>query len=202
MSDGERFSGVAVGSIAAGALFLYAAIKGYSIPNTIKALISGKSPVGQVQTTGLTGTSSIVGTATGGGGTASGSAIASDALKYAGQGYIYGGPSSPGRWDCSSFVSYVLGHDLGLAIPGGTWVSVTASGTQHGPDSSAYMSFGTSVPLAQAQPGDLVATADHMGIVIGNGQMISAQNAQLGTGPGSYTSGFPGGTPVCRSVSS
>ncbi len=59
--SGEKFSGVAAGSIAAGALFLYAAIKGYSIPNTIKALIQGKTPAGQAQTTGLTGTSAIQG---------------------------------------------------------------------------------------------------------------------------------------------
>lgn len=32
----------------------------------------------------------------------SGTAIASDALKYAGQGYVYGGNASrPGDWDCS-----------------------------------------------------------------------------------------------------
>jgi len=199
MADGEKFSGIAVGSIAAGGIFVYAGIKGYSIPNTIKVLISGKNPAVQAQTTGLTGTSSI-GDTSGATGSASGSAIASDALKYVGQRYIYGGPSTPGKWDCSSFVSYVLGHDLGLAIPGGNWASVTANGTQHGPDSSAYMSFGTSVPLSSAQPGDIVATADHMGIVIGNGQMVSAQDPQLGTGIGNYTSGFPGGTPVCRRV--
>jgi cell wall-associated NlpC family hydrolase len=198
---GERFSGVALGSIAAGALFVYAGIKGYSIPNTIKALITGKSPAAQTQATPVSGSvqasTTALTTATG---SASGSAISADAMKYVGQGYIYGGPSTPGKWDCSSFVSYVLGHDLGLPVPGGTWASVTANGTQHGPASGSYMSFGSSVPLAQAQPGDLVATADHMGIVTGGGQMVSAQNPQLGTGVGGYTSGFPGGTPVCRRV--
>jgi hypothetical protein len=53
---GERFSGVALGSIAVGALFAYAGIKGYSIPNTIKALISGQSPAGQSQATPVSGT--------------------------------------------------------------------------------------------------------------------------------------------------
>ena len=132
--------------------------------------------------------------------TATNSAIANDALQYVGDGYVYGGPSTPNKWDCSSFVSYVLGHDLGMAIPGGSWASVTANGTQHGPASGTYMSFGTSVPLAQAQAGDLLATGDHIGICIGNGQMVSAQDEVLGVGVASYTSGFPGGTPVCRRV--
>lgn len=54
-ASGERFSGVALGSIAAGAIFMYAGIKGYSIPNTIKALITGKTPAGQTQATAVSG---------------------------------------------------------------------------------------------------------------------------------------------------
>jgi hypothetical protein len=52
---GERFSGVALGSIAVGALFVYAGVKGYSIPTTIKALISGQTPAGQTQATPVSG---------------------------------------------------------------------------------------------------------------------------------------------------
>ena len=40
----ERFSGVAVGSIAVGALFVYAGLKAYSIPQALKAMLSGKPP--------------------------------------------------------------------------------------------------------------------------------------------------------------
>src|ERR1039457_2315155 len=177
---GERFSGVALGSIAAGALFVYAGIKGYSIPNTIKALITGKSPAAQTQATPVSGSvqasTTALTTATGAAGVPP---RAGDGISGEGRGYLSGGPSTPGKWDCSSFVSYVLGHDLGLPIPGGTWASVTANGTQHGPASGSYMSFGSSVPLAQAQPGDPLATADHMGIVTGGGQMVSAQDPQL-----------------------
>jgi hypothetical protein len=54
---GDRFSGPAIGSIAAGGLLAYAGIKGYSIPATVRKLISGQSPAGQAQVTGLTSTS-------------------------------------------------------------------------------------------------------------------------------------------------
>ncbi len=42
---------VALGSIAAGCLFAYAGIKGYSIPQTLQDVITGKTPTGQAQTT-------------------------------------------------------------------------------------------------------------------------------------------------------
>lgn len=40
-------SGVALGAVSAGIVFFWAGIKGYSIPNTVQNLISGKSPAGQ-----------------------------------------------------------------------------------------------------------------------------------------------------------
>lgn len=130
-----------------------------------------------------------------------GSAIANDALRYEGEGYIYGGPSQPGKWDCSSFVNYVVGHDLGMGIPGGSWAAVCNNGNSHGPATPSWMLFGTPVNYGKEQPGDLLVTAEHMGIVIGGGGMISAQDPALGTGIGNYTSGFPGGQPVVRRVS-
>jgi lysozyme-like protein len=48
---GDRFNGPAIGSIAVGGLLAYAGIKGYSIPATIRKLISGQSPAGQAQAT-------------------------------------------------------------------------------------------------------------------------------------------------------
>ena len=131
-----------------------------------------------------------------------GAAIVNDALKYVGDGYVYGGPSSPGQWDCSSFCSYVLGHDLGMPIPGGDWATLTGNGTEHGPTTNNYLLFGTAIQYGSEQPGDLVVTSVHMGIVIGGGQMVSAEDQQLGTGIGSYQSGFPGGTPYVRRVTS
>lgn len=178
----------------------------------VKAVLQGKPlpvPSGQMTAAdvatevGSDGTGGAAGTTTGAvtGGSASGNAIANDALKYQGEGYIYGGPSQPGKWDCSSFANYVVGHDIGLPIPGGTWAAVCANGNSHGPATPSWMLFGTPVNYGSEQPGDLLVTAEHMGIVIGGGKMISAQDPALGTGVGGYTSGFPGGRPVVRRVS-
>jgi len=72
-SGGTKFNGVALGAIAAGGIFVYAGIKGYSIPNTVKALISGQSPAGQAQATAVTGNvSGAATTASVTGGTATG----------------------------------------------------------------------------------------------------------------------------------
>ncbi|HMH90307.1 MAG TPA: NlpC/P60 family protein [Streptosporangiaceae bacterium] len=194
-----------IGAVAFGSVFLYAGIRGISVGAALTSVVKGTSPASVPQTAAITGTPAAAlaaaGTAAiGAGGSASGSAIASDALKYVGQGYIFGGPSSPGRWDCSSFVNYVLGHDLGLPIPGGSWASVTANGTQHGPSTLGYLLFGSEVSHAEVQPGDLAVSVDHMGIIISATQMVSAQDPADGTGIGNFPAGFPAGPPVYRRV--
>lgn len=178
----------------------------------VKAVLTGKplpQPTGQTSAadiaSGIEASSpTAAGTAAGLGiaNVHTGSSIADDGLKYVGEGYIFGGPSSPGKWDCSSFVNYVIGHDLGQPIPGGSWAVVCANGTAHGPATPSWMLFGTPVNYGKEQPGDLLVTAEHMGIVVGGGGMVSAQNPSLGVGIGNYTSGFPGGQPVVRRVSS
>jgi cell wall-associated NlpC family hydrolase len=193
-------NGVALGAVAAGAVLVYASVKGKSVLSSVQAIVAGKSPSAAAPANTITGTPAAAAGAAAAGGTASDSAIASDAVKYVGQGYIFGGPSAPGRWDCSSFVSYVLGHDLGLPIPGGNWATVTANGTQHGPSTLSYLLFGTAISQADAQPGDLIVSVDHMGIIISATQMVSAQDEALGTGIGNWPAGFPAGPPVYRRV--
>jgi cell wall-associated NlpC family hydrolase len=179
-------------------------------PSTpVKAVLTGKplpQPTGQL-TTGLidqqvtaNSPSQLAGVGAGGSSTPTGNAISDDAMKYVGQGYVFGGPSQPGKWDCSSFVNYVVGHDLGLPIPGGSWAVVCGNGNSHGPATGSWLLFGQPVNLSQAQPGDVVVSVEHMGIVIGGGKMISAQDPQLGTGVASYLSGFPAGPPHVRRI--
>ena len=106
----------------------------------------------------------------GGGGTAvtasvTSSAIANDALKYQGEGYVWGGNADrPGNWDCSSFVSYVLGHDLGLPLPGGHWGDPGFPPNSHGPTTTEYLVFGQPINRSQVQAGDLIVWADHIAI--------------------------------------
>jgi len=147
-------------------------------------------------------TLTTTGTTVGPGASATSSAIADDALKYRGAGYVWGGnASSVGDWDCSSFVSYVLGHDLGMNLPGGKWGDPGFPPGSHGPTTLDYLLFGSPLNLDQVQAGDLIVSSVHIGIAISPTQMISAQDPQAGTGIGDFPAGFPAGPPHYRRVS-
>lgn len=128
--------------------------------------------------------------AAGGGGAAAGSgvgglfgtsAIATDALKYVGSGYVFGGNADrPGNWDCSSFTSYVLGHDLGHFLPGGKWGDPGFPPHAHGPTTGSYALWGTALNSSQVGAGDLVVWSTHMGIATSNSEIVSAEDEQAG----------------------
>lgn len=127
--------------------------------------------------------------------------IAQDAMKYNGAGYVWGGnASSIGEWDCSSFVSKVLGQDCNLSLPGGHWGDPGFPPHAHGPTTLQYMMFGTGISLADVEPGDLIVSVEHIGIAISKTQMISAESPQSGTGVANFPDGFPAGPPVYRRV--
>ena len=115
--------------------------------------------------------------------TVNASAIANDALRYNGAGYQYGGSPATGigHWDCSSFVSWVMGHDLKMSIP--LYPNGTYTGTAHGPTAAMYLAWSgaTTIPFNSMAPGDLACWLTHIGIVIGNNQMISAYDTAKGT---------------------
>lgn len=87
------------------------------------------------------------------GSNANGATIVSRAYSQLGKPYVWGayGPSS---FDCSGFVSYCL----------------TGSYTRLG----TTLTFMGWTRVSNPQPGDVVTTATHCGIYIGNGQMIHA----------------------------
>lgn len=109
--------------------------------------------------------------------------ISNDAMRYIGAGYQYGGNASAiGRWDCSSFVSYVLGHDLGIPLPGGKWGDPGFPPHAHGPTTLQYLVYGSALNRADVKPGDLVVWQTHMGIAISPTQIVAARTTASGTG--------------------
>lgn len=94
-----------------------------------------------------------------------GQSIADYALLFVGNPYIYGGTSLTNGADCSGFVMSVYKH-FGINLP-------RTSGEQG--------KCGTNVGgLANAVPGDLVSYSGHIGIYIGNGQIVHASSAKTG----------------------
>jgi peptidoglycan DL-endopeptidase CwlO len=182
-----------------------AVLQGKGIPASTRTPTAAESAVTAAASSAATTTSAAAGLSTSGpavvGTSATGTMIANDALRYNGQGYVWGGNGSrPGNWDCSSFVSYVLGHDLGIPIPGGSWAQATNNGRQHGPTTLQYLTYGSSISQGQVQAGDLIVSSEHIGIAINSTQMISAEDEKSGTGIAGFPGGFPAGPPVYRRV--
>lgn len=93
--------------------------------------------------------------------TTSGSAqaIVNEAYKHLGKAYVWGA-KGPDNFDCSGFTSYVYKTVTGIWIGGDTYSQIGS---------------GREVSYSELQPGDLVFPhAGHVGIYIGNGQMIHA----------------------------
>jgi len=136
-------------------------------------------------------------------------AIAADALRYQGKGYVYGGDCSggPGDWDCSSFLTWVLGRDLRMTLPGGgRWGDPGYPTSAHGPVVLDYSRWDAAVPVSDPQRGDLViwpgsGPNGHIGVVLGPDRMISALNPEVGTVVTPIDGYGPRGVPhVYRSV--
>lgn len=98
-------------------------------------------------------------------GSGAGGSVASYALQFVGNPYVYGGSSLTNGTDCSGFVMSVYAH-FGVGLP-------HSSGAQRG---CGYDVGG----LGNAQPGDIVCYSGHVGIYIGNGQIVHASTAATG----------------------
>ena len=94
----------------------------------------------------------------------SASGVVATAYQGIGGAYVWGGTSFK-AWDCSGFTQWVFAQH-GINLPRVTWSQIAAA-----------------TPTATPQPGDLVSQngGNHVGVYIGNGQMISALNPQQGT---------------------
>jgi peptidoglycan DL-endopeptidase CwlO len=175
--------GKAVAVLGGAVVLMWSGIHGIGLTDSVQNLIQGK-PFPKTQTDAITVPAGLAGSSDGAMFSGSSSAIAADAMQYQGLGYKWAGwAGKPGVWDCSSFVSYVLNHDLGIPIPGYRKPH-SFGGKGHGPTVATYRLWtgARTVSQADAQPGDLVCFGTrHIGIYLGNGKMISAENPRRGT---------------------
>jgi peptidoglycan DL-endopeptidase CwlO len=88
------------------------------------------------------------------------------AMSKVGDAYVYGA-AGPSSFDCSG-LTMAAWQQAGVSLP-------------H--SSSAQMGSGTPVSQAELQPGDLVfyySPVSHVGMYIGNGQIVNAENPSVG----------------------
>ena len=108
----------------------------------------------------------------------SGAAVVAKAKSYIGYKYVYGGSSPSTGFDCSGFTSYIY-KQFGVSL------NRTAAG---------QYSNGTAVSRANLQPGDLVmfgkSGINHVGIYIGGGMIVHAENKTTGVTTDTIISGY------------
>jgi cell wall-associated NlpC family hydrolase len=170
-SDSEPGTTGATGPVTAAASGTGVSTQGYQLDTSEIAEAADQADVAGA-TGGATGGATAAGVQTGTSGTASAAGLGQQAVttaqKFLGVPYLWGGTNPAQGVDCSGLVQDVYG-ELGVNLPR---------------TSQEQALVGTAVPsLAEAQPGDLVffpgsdgtaAAPGHVGIYIGNGQMIDA----------------------------
>lgn len=93
-----------------------------------------------------------------------GQKIADFACKYIGYPYVAGGTSLTNGADCSGFVMAVY-QEFGYSLPRSSY---------------AQSGVGKGVSYSEAQPGDVIYYGGHVGIYIGNGQIVHASTERTG----------------------
>lgn len=86
------------------------------------------------------------------------------ALQFVGNPYVYGGTSLTNGADCSGFVMSVY-KNFGYSLPRTTWGMETS---------------GVAVSESDIRPGDLVLYEGHVGIYMGEGNIVHARNSRCG----------------------
>lgn len=102
-----------------------------------------------------------------------GEQVVSFACQFIGNPYVWGGTSLTNGADCSGFVQSVFAN-FGISLPRTSYEQRSA---------------GNGVSYEEALPGDIICYDGHVGIYIGDGQIVNAQSPSQGIGisPATYT---------------
>ena len=102
-----------------------------------------------------------------------GEQVVSFACQFIGNPYVWGGTSLTNGADCSGFVQSVFAN-FGISLPRTSYEQRSA---------------GTGVSYEDALAGDIICYDGHVGIYIGDGQIVNAQSPSQGIGisPATYT---------------
>lgn len=95
-----------------------------------------------------------------------GQEIVDYACQFIGNPYVWGGTSLTNGADCSGFVQSVFAH-FGVSLPR---------------TSAEMRGSGTGVSYSEAIPGDIICYDGHVGIYMGDGQIVNAINSARGIG--------------------
>ena len=95
-----------------------------------------------------------------------GQAVVDYACQFIGNPYVWGGTSLTSGADCSGFVQSVYAQ-FGISLPRTTWDQENA---------------GTGISYSEAVAGDLILYEGHVGIYMGDGQIVNAINPSKGIG--------------------
>lgn len=95
-----------------------------------------------------------------------GQAVIDFACQFIGNPYVWGGTSLTNGADCSGFVQAVYAN-FGISLPRTTW---------------DMESVGYAVSYEQALPGDIVLYDGHVGLYMGDGNIVNAMNEAQGIG--------------------
>jgi cell wall-associated NlpC family hydrolase len=180
MPTGGGVNGVALSIAAGGAILVWSGLKNQSVPDALRGVLTKApptdAPTGPPSSSLITVPSNLTATASG---TVMGDQVAADAVKYLGVPYRFGG-ATPDGWDCSGFVTWVLHHDFGIALPN----------NGHTVTAQFYVWGGArTIPDSARAAGDLICYPGHIGIALGKTTMINAPTAGQKTQEGNIYSG-------------
>lgn len=117
-------------------------------------------------------------------GSGTGADIASYALQFVGNPYVWGGSSLTNGADCSGFIMAVYAQ-YGYSLPHSSY---------------SMRSIGTGVSLSEAKAGDIICYSGHVALYIGDGKIVHAKNSKYGIVTDNVYYGWGGSGPTVLAV--